>query len=61
VPFLIATIVFAISVAIARMHHPETFVPGCLVGFCSLFEFGSWIAVLIANIKYKSTSDAAIE
>lgn len=29
------------------MHRYETFIPGCLVGFCGIFEWGAWITILL--------------
>ncbi|EAR90771.2 transmembrane protein, putative (macronuclear) [Tetrahymena thermophila SB210] len=46
-PMLLSCIAFCISVYFSKYEKPQTFVPGCIVGFCALFEWISWI-ILIA-------------
>ncbi|KAL4507260.1 hypothetical protein ABPG72_002053 [Tetrahymena utriculariae] len=46
-PMLLSCIAFCISVYFSKYENPQTFVPGCIVGFCALFEWISWI-ILIA-------------
>lgn len=46
-PMLLSCIAFCISVYFSKYEKPQTFVPGCIVGFCSIFEWISWI-ILIA-------------
>ncbi len=45
-PFLIGFMVFCFSIVISYITCNETFVQGNLLGFGSLFEFGSWICFL---------------
>ncbi len=47
IPFTILLIFFSLSVIASKIHRYETFIPGCLVSFCGLFEWGSWITILI--------------
>ena len=51
VPFTILLLFFSLSVVASKMHRYETFVPGCLVSFCGVFEFGSWITILALSIS----------
>lgn len=39
-----------ISIIASKMHRYETFMPGCYVGICGIFEVGSWITILILVI-----------
>ena len=48
-PFMIGTFIFGISIVVAKFQSPETSVAGSLAGFCSLFEFASWVGVLVLN------------
>lgn len=49
---LLSSIAFSISVYFSKYEHPTTFVPGCIVGFCSIFEWISWIILIfVAGIN----------
>ncbi|EAR99021.4 transmembrane protein, putative (macronuclear) [Tetrahymena thermophila SB210] len=45
-PMLLSCIAFCISVYFSKYEKPQTFVPGCIVGFCALFEWISWIILI---------------
>ena len=47
IPFTILVIFFSLSVVASKIHRYETFIPGCLVSFCGIFEWGAWITILI--------------
>ena len=49
IPFTILLLFYAISVIASKVHRFETFVPGCIVGFGGLFEWGSWLTILILS------------
>ena len=42
---------------IAKIQVLETFVASTLVGFCSLFEWGSWITLLIMQLTQSTIDD----
>jgi hypothetical protein len=44
---LLSCIAFCISVYFSKYEKPQTFVPGCVVGFCSIFEWISWIIMIV--------------
>lgn len=43
---LLSSIAFSISIYFSKYEHSETFVPGCYVGFCSIFEWISWVILI---------------
>ncbi|EAS00772.1 transmembrane protein, putative (macronuclear) [Tetrahymena thermophila SB210] len=58
-PMLLASIAFCISIYFSKYEYHATFVPGCVVGFCSLFEWISWIALIATASDYSGMQSAA--
>lgn len=53
-PMLLSCIAFCISVYFSKYENPQTFVPGCIVGFCSIFEWISWIILIVITFSNDS-------
>jgi hypothetical protein len=51
--------IFGISVYFSKIDKPLTFVPGCIVGFCSFFEWISWIILISISFENEGSSSAA--
>ncbi|KAL4499137.1 hypothetical protein ABPG72_017039 [Tetrahymena utriculariae] len=58
-PMLLASVAFCISIYFSKYEYHATFVPGCVVGFCSLFEWISWIALIATASDYSGMQSAA--
>ncbi|KAL4449891.1 hypothetical protein ABPG74_015010 [Tetrahymena malaccensis] len=58
-PMLLASIAFCISIYFSKYEYHATFVPGCVVGFCSVFEWISWIALIATASDYSGMQSAA--
>lgn len=45
-PCTILTLIFIVTVIVAKIHRTETFIPGAISAFGGLFEWGSHVVLL---------------